>query len=396
MKRASLLCASLLWFLVYVPHCSAQWVACGYPLSLAGEYSFAVSDSDLFVGSFGFGVGSPGIVKTTDHGHTWIAANNGLNFRDIYSISAVKGGLFASASDGLYRSNDTGSHWILSNSGLGTAVIYAVTEAGPVLLAGTNGHVYRSTDGGATWTFSDAGLDTAIGSGSVKSFAHLNTAIFAATTAGIYRSTDSGKTWANAGLKKASITSIITHANALYVGTSWGVIHTTDLGDTWSEAGVGLASNDLVRALSFRGDQLFAGMRTYGIYRSTDSGITWSAYNSGFDPIGEVYALAVMGTDLFAGSSQGVWRLAFAASSGVPQSTDNALPCIYPNPTSGSIHISGIKDIRCITITDVLGRVALQKSDPGSEADLSSLAAGMYHLYIATSDNAVVQTVVRR
>ena len=61
---------------------------------------------------------------------------------------------------------------------------------------------------------------------------------------------------------------------------------------------------------------------------------------------------------------------------------------VFPNPTSGSLRFPSVQ-ARTATVYDGFGRSVLQRTDVGSELDVQTLPAGVYHLRLTTTDHQV-------
>lgn len=62
---------------------------------------------------------------------------------------------------------------------------------------------------------------------------------------------------------------------------------------------------------------------------------------------------------------------------------------VYPNPFGGVLNISDTKDIKMVTITDIVGRTVKVISKPNKELHLADLASGMYIMTLHYEDGAI-------
>jgi hypothetical protein len=69
-------------------------------------------------------------------------------------------------------------------------------------------------------------------------------------------------------------------------------------------------------------------------------------------------------------------------------------PIIYPNPTSGMIYISNVKERYEFQIFDLTGKLLLTGKE--TEIDLSSFPDGLYFLKITTNSEVITKKVVKR
>ncbi len=135
-------------------------------------YTFAVKDSDLFVGA------SNGLFRSAN-GRPWTAA--GLGGISISTLVVSGSSFYAGTRQGVFRSTDDGQSWNAANTGLGDSVINTLFVNGSDLFAGTrSAGVYHSTDGGTSWT----DVSTSLASLNVKSLAGLGPYLFAGTEGG--------------------------------------------------------------------------------------------------------------------------------------------------------------------------------------------------------------------
>ena len=99
-----------------------------------------------------------GVLKSEDHGATWIAWNLGLNTPvEVYDFVFDGGTLYAGTSDGLYSLNSGETTWIPRHVGVDVRQIAIDSATTPHLLytASYIDGAYYSTDGGSTWEVLD-------------------------------------------------------------------------------------------------------------------------------------------------------------------------------------------------------------------------------------------------
>lgn len=68
---------------------------------------------------------------------------------------------------------------------------------------------------------------------------------------------------------------------------------------------------------------------------------------------------------------------------------------LYPNPTTGLLHIQCAQPWQSATVQDVTGRLLLTQTHPTTELNLSALPAGVYLVKVFFEDGVVVRRVVR-
>ncbi len=121
-------------------------------------WSFAISGSNIFAGTYGGGV-----FLSTNNGNSWTAVNNGLSVNGLYVYSfAISGdNLFAGTDGGVFLSTNNGSSWTEVNNGLSEngLVVHSLAISGGNIFAGTDGGgVFLSTNNGSSWTAVNDGL----------------------------------------------------------------------------------------------------------------------------------------------------------------------------------------------------------------------------------------------
>ena len=115
----------------------AQWIQTNGPYG--GEvYSFAVSGTNLFAGTY-----NSGVFLSTNNGTNWSAVNTGLTNTDVNALAVSGTNLFAGTSGGVFLSTDNGSSWTGASTGLTNTTVHALAVVGTNLFAGTLSGVWR-------------------------------------------------------------------------------------------------------------------------------------------------------------------------------------------------------------------------------------------------------------
>jgi photosystem II stability/assembly factor-like uncharacterized protein len=97
--------------------------------------SFAVSGSNIFVGS-----SNNGVQLSTNNGNNWSTFNTGLTSLDIHSLLISGSNLIAGASNGIFVTSTNTNNWTNKNQGFATApVANRLTICGSYLFCGTIG-----------------------------------------------------------------------------------------------------------------------------------------------------------------------------------------------------------------------------------------------------------------
>ncbi|MBL7997538.1 MAG: T9SS type A sorting domain-containing protein [Candidatus Kapabacteria bacterium] len=272
----------------------AQWTQTNGPYG-GNVRCFAVSGTNLFAGTYGFGV-----FLSTNNGTSWTAS--GLTNQFVYALTVSGTNLFAGTRDGVFLSTNNGTSWTAVNSGLTNGDVWSLTVSGTNLFAGTwRGGVFLSTNNGTSWTAS--GLTTE----AVTALTVSGTNLFAGTYGGgVFLSTNNGTSWTtvNSGFSDLYVWSLTVSGTNLFAGTDFGgVFLSTNNGTSWTAVNSGL-TNHRVYALTVSGTNLFAGTDGAGVFLSTNNGTSWTAVNNGLTNQ-DVPALTVSGTNLFAGTDGG-------------------------------------------------------------------------------------------
>ena len=117
--------------------------------------------------------------------------------------------------------------------------------------------------------------------------------IFAGTqTSGVFRSDNNGTNWiaVNSGLVSTNITDFTVTNVGFFASTGSGVYFSSNYGDNWTMASGGL-SGGLIRKLTSRNDDVFAGHILAGVFKSTNNGGNWIRYALGEgDKLFDIYA----------------------------------------------------------------------------------------------------------
>lgn len=248
------------------------------------------------------------MVKTTDHGATWILLDT-LFFSeervpsmaiDHFATNIIYAGIYIVDPDtgiSVRKSTDYGISWnevaffpktVQSNALdpesdiLHGGAVAVSPLSSSIIYAGAFGGVHRSTDGGNIWTPQGL-MNEAIFSLEINPDSE--DIIYAGCESGkVYKSTDSGNNWLqiDPGWSPAMITDILvdpSSTNNIYVGrdaSDWhtgvhgGVAHSTDGGTSWSEIDSGLTTTHTIRlAIDTTANTLYAATYGGGVFAYT-------------------------------------------------------------------------------------------------------------------------------
>jgi uncharacterized protein (TIGR03437 family) len=241
-----------------------------------------------------------GILKSSDGGVTWNAANQGITgaYPQVLTIDPLHPRtLYAAGSGVVYKTVNGGGNWAVINSS-------ATLQAMQVLVDGQNSNIVytqwnsgtgKSTDGGATWSnvpFPGTSTDYLALDPQVSG--HLFA--FSAATAGpgpfgsggipaaVWRSTDGGADWiqiASLPVTQGITVDPSTTPSTIYDGFSE---RSVDGGVTWSALNPSPASGSIAGVAVDPTGTLYAAPYNNDMFTSHDRGLTWTAIGSPVPP----------------------------------------------------------------------------------------------------------------
>jgi hypothetical protein len=263
-------------------------------------YDFAVSGSNLFVGTY------LGVFRSTNNGTSWTEANIGLTNMDVSALAVSGGNIYAgTGGGGVFLSTNNGANWNAVNTGLTNQHVNTLLADGTNLYAGTNNRMFLSTNNGSTWTAINNGLESSISVGVYSSVAKGGGNIFIGMSGGLFHSSDNGANWTavNTGITSATVWTLLSNENSIFAGTSSGsgLFVLSSNGDSWQPSNSGLSFPLMISSAKI-GNNLFVGGA--GVFLSTNNGVTWSSVSTGLTNMG-VRSLAASGVNIFAGTSSG-------------------------------------------------------------------------------------------
>ena len=207
-----------------------SWI---FPTKTFEASALAVSDTNLFAGSY-----NEGVFLSRNNGMSWNAVNSGLN-PHVYSLAVLDTNLLAGVIGslppwGVFLSTTNGAQWSDTwtevNEGMGYPV-YSLAIANNNIFAGTeNGGVFISANNGTSWNAANNGLIER----DLYYLASYKQYIFAGSSEygyGVFVSTDNGYSWTNVGLTQTHISSLAVNDKYLFAGTESGIIWKRPLSD---------------------------------------------------------------------------------------------------------------------------------------------------------------------
>ena len=209
----------------------------------------AVSDSEVFAGTYQWNGGPGAIYHSTNNGTSWnLVFECSRTYIFVSSLIISDANVFA-GTDGLYsdvyRSSNHGTTWIVDDTTFhGGGGTWAFAVSGSNLFAGTNTGVYLSTNAGLSWSPVNNGLPDYVTALAISPNRAGGNNLFAGTdTAGVYLSTNNGTNWTSIGMGHICINALAVTDSNLFAAT-YGEIWRLPL----SEVGTGIEdkSNEIL------------------------------------------------------------------------------------------------------------------------------------------------------
>jgi hypothetical protein len=337
-----------------------------------GIRCLASHESLLFAGS------SSGTLRSTDNGLSWTVPDSLLGPSNVTSIAIHDSAIIAIGTGGEYRSFDSGRTW----TNISSTIFGPLIVCGSVIVSGTHGGLFSSDDG-ATW---QASAQPVVGS--VNCMAISDSFLFAATDSGIFRSSNNGLTWTSVPGRWLQVNSLVASGNNIFVASlnppvsfnsQRRIFRSTDEGSNWT-----VVDSSGYNQLAISGSNVFAGYNSSdGFEVSSDNGTHW--FSSFADAWDRFAAIIVSGSNVIVGTNNtGIYVSQISKIFGsldVSRPTDsesaNALR-VYPNPTTGLLHIESTSND--IVITDLLGRTRMRVLAGDGVIDVSRLPQGVYSI----------------
>lgn len=363
---------------------NAQWLQINTPSNKLIKYIAAAEKKIAIVTSST----KDSVFLSSNDGVSWSQINNGLESKQINSLTYGNSFLFVASDSGIYRSSNNGVNWELINNGLPSVkFVYSITEIGSSLFAITSHQeLYKSTNNGTNWRPTSFSSSAYCITSNGKEFFAGSYGLYIAPSNGVFISSDSGITWnaINSGLPGTYVRAIAFDGSKLFTGIhsyvtetnsgrilkGEGVFTSSNNGITWQCKNTGL-ENTSIKSFLASGSIIFATTDNSGLYFFESIMDRWVSINNGL-PYSVEYSIALNETDLFAMiNNTGIWKRSLNEITTEVEST-NSLPETfflsqnYPNPFNPTTRIKysiPIEETRrgeslyaCLKIYDVLGR----------------------------------------
>ena len=261
-------------------------------------------------GTILLGTEGAGVLRSTDHGRTWVASNTGFSEQFVYKL------LFDTADDrlivvvrgapgysGVFVSQGAAGRWVRLGDGLDGREVLSLALLGRTILVGTDDGIFKRTPDARIWTPLPTAIDGQVARSRVTDLLALgDSRLVAATSTGVIHSSDGGETWTRPRVGNEvevfALAASPHNANLVVAATKSGYFRSTDGGKSWRRSS--LALNVTPHALAFapskgRAQRALFLTTTGGLFRSSDLGATWQRVNGGL-PHSDLTGLA-MGPD---------------------------------------------------------------------------------------------------
>jgi photosystem II stability/assembly factor-like uncharacterized protein len=255
------------------------------------------------------GCDGAGVLRSTDRGRTWAAANEGFSARFVSRVifdrgrrQVLAGILGDREHGGVFAAATPGGPWAPLGPGLEGREVLALTAASDQVLAGTDDGVFLSGGRGESWRRFEIKVDGTDAHPRVTDLlvvdgpAGPGSVILAASAKGLLRSTDRGGLWESRRLGLASAVLALAVAPGspatVAAATSLGLFTSADAGESWTPRGG--TPDSCIHSLAFLpgGDRVLFVATPRGLFRSPDQGETWAPRGGGL-PLSDITGLAL-------------------------------------------------------------------------------------------------------
>ncbi len=371
-----------------------QWTELtNYPLPGGPIKSLMSTGNHLFVVTPGGNAttAGPNIFQSTDNGASFVKADSNIPtyyggvaiYYDQPHNTLIYG---SDAQYGCYTATDLNNPiWTRINSYIRPSCFAKIDTT--LFFSDHISGVFKTLDDCNTW--SSLNVPTS----PVYSYAIVNkndTLLASMQFGGTYRSVNKGASWTqvNTGMTNTFVNTYFVKDNYVFAGSYYyGIFRTSDNGDHWTAMNTGLPA--VLTGKNFNcfaqlNDSLFVGSDSTGVFLSTDNGNNWMPYNTGIPANTTIFSMVAHNGKLFAGTTGGkIYRLDRNTASITNVNADENPVKVYPNPTSGMIHVHADdwKNVQ-LDLYSITGVLAFSNTmnSPDAMMDVSSLANGIYIL----------------
>jgi photosystem II stability/assembly factor-like uncharacterized protein len=208
-----------------------------------------------------------GILRSRDHGRSWMPANFGFTSLEVTALAiSPNGTVFAGTTSGLFLSRNDGQAWRRCPDIAERAIeAVACTSGGTVLAVLEGGGTFSSSDDGADWRVGgQAPADTTCLLAGPDRALTLGTAL-----SGIWRSTDGGLSWSRAAAQPRTIYCLGSSGARVFAGTDRGLSINENAGADWTSPKLP-PTHDLDRLLALDGRLVATGLQTGAVLVEPD------------------------------------------------------------------------------------------------------------------------------
>jgi photosystem II stability/assembly factor-like uncharacterized protein len=277
--------------------CTSTWRLVT-PSNLVVNALLALPGGNVLIGTEGAGV-----VRSSDHGRTWAASNDGFSERFVSRIvfdrahrRVLAGVLGDRTHGGVFVAPSPQGPWAKLGAGLEGREVLSLAAGANLALAGTDNGVFSLQQD--RWRRLPTVVDGFDVHPRVKDLVALaDGVILAASSRGLLRSADAGETWSRSDLGLAAAVSALAASDratgVVLAATPLGVFASRDRGASWSQVTAPFADAEIHSIALMPGDDRVVFATTpKGLLRSGDQGRTWRLVMGGL-PVSDITGLAV-------------------------------------------------------------------------------------------------------
>lgn len=248
------------------------------------------------------GTDGAGVLRSEDHGRTWVPSNEGFSERFISRIvfdpasSRVLGGVWGDRiHGGVFSAPEARGDWTRLGAGLKGREVLSLAVAGARIFAGTDRGLFALDGEESVWFPIPLGVAAGAAQPRINDLSSARgRVVLAATSTGLFRSEDGGRGWSSDVDSRGEVTAVVLaeEGETSAAATGHGIEISSDEGRTWTR--IGTFGPTRVNALTVvsGASPLILAATTQGLYRSANRGATWSRGGRGL-PDSDYTGLAV-------------------------------------------------------------------------------------------------------